>query len=136
MKWMYEEIGAEAPFDDPDVVIKSKVGATAATSWHHYAARAIVALVRTDAQLRDAFALKDWPQPERILLTNDISNLILTAGKDLDTVADRIFARIRQRPSVDQQFDEMLTEDEIEQMLEDSQHFVREQHEMANQTPA
>lgn len=132
MKWWYEELGAEAPFDDADEVIKTKSGASVATSWQHMTARAILAYVRLDAQLRDAFALKLWPQPERKVLTDDIIALINTIQDDPDTVAERIFARIRQNPSVNQQFEEMLTEDEIEQMVDDCQSVILENFDLAN----
>lgn len=134
MKWAYEEDGAKAPFDDSDEVIKTKTGASVATSWQHSTARAILEYVRTDAQLRDAFALKDWPQSERIVLTGDIVALIDTVALTPDGLAERIFARIRQYPSVDLQFEQMLTEDELEQMIEDSQYVIEENHRLSKES--
>lgn len=131
MKWAYEEEGAETPFDDSDEVIKTKTGASVATTWQHSTARAILQYVRTDAQLRDAFSLKDWPQSERIMLTNDIIAIISTVDAQPDDVAERVFARIRQYPSVDQQFEEMLTEDEVFDMVENCQYVILENRSLA-----
>jgi len=131
MTWYYEEMGAEAPFDDTDEVIKTKTGATPARSWQHTAARAIVALMRHTAELRDAFSLRDWPQPKRVELIKDVIMLIDTFEDDPGTIAERIFEHVRNHSSVDQQFEEMVTQDELSQMIEDTQSYIEETRHLA-----
>lgn len=126
MKWYHEELGELAPFDDPDEVIKTRKGATPARSWQHSTARAFMSLMKDTAELRDSFSLHYWPLKTRIEVVEEIVALIDTFDQDPDTVSQQAFAYIRTFPSVDQQFDEMVTEDELEQMMEDFAAVVKE----------
>ncbi|AXH59599.1 hypothetical protein [Pseudomonas amygdali] len=131
MIWYHEQHGAEAPFDDPDEIIKTRKGATPARNWQHSTARAFMSLMRDTAELRDAFALKDWPLQKRIEVVEEIIALIETFDQDPDTVSQQSFAYIRTFPQVDQQFDEMVTKDELEQMMDDFEEVVRQNRRLA-----
>lgn len=119
MPWYYEELGAEAPFDDPDEVIQTRKGATPARNWQHLTARALLARMTQGAELRDAFSLHTWPLKKRVEVVNEVVALIDTFDQDADTVAQQSFAFLRTYHSVNLQFEQMVTEDELEQMMED-----------------
>jgi len=119
MQWYHEQLGAEAPFDEPDEVIKTRKGATPARSWQHSTARAFMSLMRDTAELRDAFSLSDWPLEKRVEVVNEIIALIDTFDQDDDIVTQQAFAYVRAFPMVDLQFEQVVTQDELEQMMED-----------------
>lgn len=123
----FEAISALRPFDDPDAVRQSGVGASPPRSWQHGVARAIMAYL-LDALGADSQFERYTPE-QRLLLVCDLERLVDTYDDDQAGVIDRIFDRIFGDAAVEQDIRRRKTQHEIHVMMDDCYQLIDGNHQ-------
>lgn len=126
----YIDMGAAAPYDDSDEVIKNKKGATEPRNWQHCLARTIMAIIANDCQLRDAFSIRIRDQNYRINIVNEIINIISDSTIGHSSKTESIIEYLRSTDGgTDAQFREMLEPEELEQIMDNVDFYIEKYYQ-------